>query len=268
MLGAVVGDIIGSPYEYANIKTTDFPLFSEGSRFTDDTVMTLATVRALMECIPHHGDGTEEFDFKIVMFDSLRRLARGFPNAGYGKSFRAWLTAKDPHPYMSMSSAAAVRVSPVAWAFDDLETVERFAELSALITHINPEAVKGTIATAGAVFLARTEHGKDEIKEYLTCKYGYDLSRTLEEIRPDYEFDTSCPGLLPEAFTAFLEGENFEDVVRKAVSLGGSSATITAIAGSIAEPFFGIPTLIQVEAFDKLYPYLQYLTEKWEQWRN
>lgn len=268
MLGAVVGDIIGSPYEYANIKTTDFPLFSEGSRFTDDTVMTLATVRALMECIPHHGDGTEEIDFKIEMFDSLRKLARSFPLSGYGKSFRAWLAAKDPHPYMSMSTASAVRVSPVAWAFDDLETVERFAELSAMITHIHPEAVKGTVAVAGAVFLARTKHSKNEIKEYLTVKHGYDLSRTLDEIRPDYEFDTSCPGSLPEAFTAFLEGENFEDVARKAVSIGGDSDTITAIACSVAEPFFGIPTLIQVEAFDKLYPQLQYLTEKWEQWRD
>ena len=268
MLGAVVGDIIGSPYEHFDIKTVNFPLFTKRSHFTGDTVMTFAIVRAVMSCMKFHGDVVDDITFKISVFNSIRKLARRFPYAGYGKGFTSWLYSKDPRPYRSWGNGSAMRVSPVAWAFDDLSSVEHFAELSALITHNHIEGIKGAVSTAGAVFLARTGHTKEEIRGYITGKLGYDLSRTIDEIRPDYTFSSSCPGSLPEAFTAFLEGENFEDVVRKAVSIGGDSDTIACIAGSIAEPFFSIPTLIQVEAFAKLHPYLQYLEEKWEQWRN
>lgn len=268
MLGAIVGDIIGSPYEHASIKTLEFPLFSEKSHFTDDTVMTLAVARGIMEVIPKHGDTVSDKKLSSSFFASLRKLGRRFPLAGYGKGFQGWLSAKKPHPYQSWGNAAAMRVSPVSWAFDDLETVEHFAELSAVITHNHPEGIKGAQSVAGAVFLARTGHSKDDIRAYVTGKYGYDLSRTLDEIRPDYVYSSSCPGSVPEAFTAFLEGESFEDTIRKAVSLGGDSDTIAAMSGSIAEPFWGIYTLTQVEAFERLHPYLQYLVKKWEQWRN
>ncbi|MBR1658373.1 MAG: ADP-ribosylglycohydrolase family protein [Synergistaceae bacterium] len=266
MLGAVVGNIIGSPYN--NIKTEDFPLFNSKSHFTNDTLMVLATAGALMDCMKKHGDVTTPVKFKMSLFDSLRKLGRKFPTIGYGRGFWNWLIAKDPHPYYSSGNSSAVRVSPVSWAFDDLETVEDFAYHSALITHNHPEGIKGAQSVAGAVFLARTGHSKDEIRDYVTGKYGYDLSRSLDEIIPEYEYSSSCPGTVPEAFAAFLEGESFEDVIRKAASLGGDTDTISAIAGSIAEPFFGIPTLIQVEAFERLHHYLQYLEEKWEQWRN
>ena len=195
-------------------------------------------------------------------------MGRKLPNAGYGRGFKAWLMAKEPHPYQSWGNASAMRVSPISWAFDDLETVERFAEITALPTHDHPEGIKGACSVAGAVFLARTGHSKDEIRGYITGKYGYDLSRTIDEIRPEYVYNSSCPGSLPEAFTSFLEGESFEDVIRKAVSLGGDADTLSAIAGSIAEPFFGIPTLLQVEAYEKLYRNLKQIVGKWEQWRN
>lgn len=268
MLGAVVGDIIGSPYERDGIKTVDFPLFSEKSRFTDDTVITLAIARALMQCMLKRGDPITEAEFIKQIKYSMRKLGRRFPLAGYGRSFNLWIYAKFPHPYKSCGNGSAMRVSPVSWAFDDLETVERFAELSASVTHNHPEGIKGACSVAGAVFLARTGHGKDEIREYVTSKYGYDLSRTIDQIRPEYVFSSSCQNSVPEAITAFLEGENFEEVIRLAVSLGGDSDTIAAIAGSIAEPFFGIPTLMQVEAFEKLNHYLKYIVQKWEQWRN
>ena len=268
MLGAIVGDIIGSAYEHGEMKSMDFPLFSEASHFTDDTVMTLAVARALMRCMLKRGDPTTEEDFTLRVKGSMLKLGRRFPDAGYGRGFMCWLMAKKPHPYRSWGNAAAMRVSPVAWAFDDLDTVERFAEASAAITHDHPEGVKSAKSVAGAVFLARTKHTKDDIRGYITGKYGYDLSRTIDEIRPDYEYSSASPKSLPEAFTAFLEGVNFEDVIRKAVSLGGDSDTIAAIAGSIAEPFFGIYTSVQVDAFEKLHPYLKYLVQKWEQWRD
>ena len=268
MLGAVVGDIIGSAYEHEGIKTTDFPLFSEKSHFTDDTVMTLAAARSLMFCMRTRKDTVTEERFSRSFTWTMRSMGRQFPDAGYGRGFRAWLQSKEPHPYQSWGNASAMRVSPVSWAFDDLETVERFAEITALPTHDHPEGIKGACSVAGAVFLARTGHSKDEIRGYITGKYGYDLSRTLEEIRPEYSYNTLCPDSVPEAFTAFLESENFEDAVRKAVSLGGESEALAAMSGAIAEPFFGIPTLIQVETFERLRHHMKYIVQKWEQWRD
>lgn len=268
MLGAVVGDIIGSAYEFGGMKSEDFPLFSGVSRFTDDAVMTLAVARALMECMKYHGDAADETIFRRAMFKSLRKLGYRFPNAGYGRHFTGWLMTPKTHPYNILNAEAAVRVSPISWAFDDIDTVEKFAEASALVTHMNPEALTAAKAVAGAVFLARTGQSKDDIRGYITGKYGYDLSQTIDDIRPECRYDPSCPGLLSQALTAFLEGESFEDVMRKGISLGGASDTIAAISGAIAEPLFGIPTLTQVEAYERLHPYLKYLVCKWEQWRD
>ncbi|MBQ7169999.1 MAG: ADP-ribosylglycohydrolase family protein [Synergistaceae bacterium] len=268
MLGAVVGDIIGSVYHEGGMKETDFPLFADVSVPTDDTVLTLAVTEALMMSMLRRGDKTTGANFAEKVKSSLRTLCRHYRHVRYGKSFYAWLTAKYPHPFSSHGNNPAVRVSPVSWAFDDLDSVEWFAEISAVVTHDHPDGLRGAQCTAGAVFLSRTGHSKDDIRGYITGRWGYDLSRSLDEIRPGYVYSSSCQDSLPEAFTAFLEGNNFEDVIRKAVSLGGESDSLAAISGAIAEPMFGIPTLIQVEAFNRLQPHMKYIVQKWEQWRD
>ena len=252
MLGAIVGDIIGSPYHIGGMKSEKFPLFTGKSVPTDDTVLTLSTVEALMMSMKDHGDKTTGANFAENMRTSLRTLCKRYRHIRYGNSFSKWLRVRYPHPFNSHSNNPAVRVSPVSWAFDDLEAVEWYAEISAVVTHDNPEAIRGAQSAAGAVFLARTGHSKEDI----------------HEIRPEYEYSSSCASSLPEAFSAFLEGENFEDVIRKAISLGGESDSLAAISGAIAEPFFGIPTLIQVEAFNKLRSHMKYIVQKWEQWRD
>lgn len=242
MLGAIAGDIIGSPYEFNrnNIKTTDFPLFSERSRFTDDTVITLAVAQAIMRTIPERGAVPDKNAFAEAVIDSMHEMGHMYPKAGYGQKFALWLSHKSREPYGSLGNGSAMRVSPVAWAFNDLETVELFAALSAVVTHNHPEGVKGAQAVASAICLALCGNTKELIRDYITDRYGYDLTRTLDEIRPSYKFDATCPGSVPEAITAFLEGESYEDTIRKAVSIGGDSDTIACIAGGIAEAFYGV----------------------------
>ena len=237
MFGAILGDIVGSPYEFDcnNIKTKVFPLFTVYSHFTDDTVMTLAVAQALMET-KDGDDGTLQSAF----IREMRRLGRAYPDAGYGGNFGWWLECDDPKPYHSYGNGSAMRVSAAAWMFDTLEAVRRAARLSAAVTHDHPEGIKGAEATASAIFLARTGHGKEEIRDYIEAEFGYDLHRTCDEIRPTYCHVESCQESVPEAIIAFLEGESFEDVLRTAVSLGGDSDTIAAIAGSIAEGYYGV----------------------------
>ncbi|MBQ3585995.1 MAG: ADP-ribosylglycohydrolase family protein, partial [Synergistaceae bacterium] len=246
MLGAIVGDIVGSPYEFDRRRDEahgmKFPLVLEGvSHFTDDTVLTLAVAEALMNTIPKRGGKSDEGKFREAVKKSMREFARRYPYAGYGIRFVYWLENDKPKPYGSFGNGSAMRVSPVAWAFDDLESVERFAEISAEVSHNHPEGIKGAQATASAIFMARTGVGKPEIKSYITERYGYDLTRTLDEIRPYYTHVETCQETVPEAITAFLEGNDFEDVTRKAVSLSGDSDTLTAISCSIAEGMYGIP---------------------------
>lgn len=238
MLGAIIGDIVGSPYEFDwnNIKTKNFPLFSERSHFTDDTVMTLVVGMAFLEAAPDASDERIETCLK----DRMRQFGRAYPDAGYGVSFRRWLKSDEPQPYGSFGNGSAMRVSAVAWLYDDLDAVRHAAMLSAKVTHNHPEGIKGAEAVASAIFLARTGKSKPEIRTYIETEFGYDLSRTCDEIRPDYAMDETCQGSVPEAITAFLEGSSFEDVLRTAVSLGGDSDTIAAIAGSIAEAYYGI----------------------------
>lgn len=239
MLGAIAGDIIGSVYEARPIKTTEFPLFQSGSRFTDDTVLTVAIATAILDRVDYAA--------------SLRAWGRKYPNAGYGGAFYAWLGAPDRGPYNSWGNGAAMRVSPVGWAFDTLEEVLREAQRTAEVTHNHPEGVKGAQATALAVFLARSGSPKEEIKSEIIRRFGYDLSRTLEEIRPGYTFDVSCQGTVPEALTAFLESAGYEDAVRQAVSLGGDSDTLACITGGIAQAFYKeIPKAIEVEVRSRL----------------
>lgn len=237
MIGAIIGDIVGSVYEWNNIKTKDFPLFSSRCFFTDDTVMTLAIAEGLM-----NGGSVN------ALTRAMKKYGRMYPDAGYGGRFGSWLFSEDIHPYNSWGNGSAMRVSPVAWMFDTLSEVEQYAEVSAALTHNHPEGIKGAQATAAAIFLARKGKSKNEIKAYIESKYGYDLSRTLDEIRTNYRFNESCQETVPEAITAFLESVDFEDAIRNAISLGGDSDTLAAITGSIAEAAYNVPDEIKEKA--------------------
>ena len=225
MIGAIAGDIIGSIYEFAPIKTKDFPLFGEGCRFTDDSVLTIAIARAIMD------DG----DYRRALWE----LGREYPNAGYGGSFRHWLASSDPQPYDSWGNGAAMRVSPVGFAFETVDEVLRQAGRTAEVSHDHAEGVKGAQATALAIFLARTTRDKALIRSEITERFGYDLDRTVDDIRPSYSFDVSCQGTVPEAIIAFLDAETHEDAVRNAISLGGDSDTLACITGGMAEAYYG-----------------------------
>ena len=236
MYGAILGDIIGSPYEFdMGDKTKDFPLFSEESYFTDDTVMTIAVAEAFMRTPDDEGV------IRHRLIQSMQKWGHRYPGAGYGVRFCDWLESSDPQPYNSWGNGSAMRVSAVAWLFDNLDTVRRMARISADVTHNHPEGIKGAEATAAAIYLGRTGHSKNEIKAYIESEFQYDLSRTCDEIRPNYYHVESCQETVPEAITAFLEGNSFEDVIRTAVSLGGDCDTLTCIAGAIAEGFYGVP---------------------------
>ena len=247
MYGAILGDMIGSPYEFdRGSKTKDFPLFSKNSTFTDDTVMTIAVAEAFL------GAPDDEEQIRRRLIRSMQEFGKRYPYAGFGGMFRFWLKSNDPKPYGSYGNGSAMRVSSVAWLYDDLQTVRRMARLSAEVTHNHPEGIKGAEATASAIFLARTGSTKAEIRAYIEENFQYDLSRTCDEIRPGYRHVESCQETVPEAITAFLEGESFEDVIRTAVSLGGDCDTLTAIAGSIAEGFYGVPDMLKEECLRRL----------------
>jgi ADP-ribosylglycohydrolase len=233
MIGVIAGDVIGSVFERRPTKAVDFPLFHERSRFTDDTVLTIATARAILEGVPYER--------------AYRELGRRYPNAGYGGSFYAWLFEEDPQPYNSWGNGSAMRVAPVGLAFHSAEEVLREAERSAAVTHDHPEGIKGAQATALAVFLARTGAPKETIRRELIRRFGYDLDRTVEGIRPSYRFDVSCQGSVPEAIVAFLDSGSVEEAIRLAISRGGDSDTQAAIAGGIAHAFHGgVPEPIEV----------------------
>jgi ADP-ribosylglycohydrolase len=224
MLGAIAGDIIGSVFEQKPIKTIDFQLFGPRSRFTDDTVLTIAVAYSILH----------NTDYAIA----LKRFGRKYPFAGYGLSFYHWLYAPDNQPYNSWGNGSAMRVSPVGFAYNSVDEVLAEAQKSAAVTHNHKEGVKGAQATALAIYLARTGKRKSDIKTEIGERFNYDLSRTLDDIRPVYRFDISCQGTVPEAIIAFLESENYEDAVRKGISLGGDSDTIGCITGGIAQGFY------------------------------
>jgi ADP-ribosylglycohydrolase len=255
MIGVIAGDVIGSVHEYIGTKTDQFPLFDEASRFTDDTVLTIATARAIVEGVPYQ--------------QVYRELGRRYPQAGYGGSFYVWLFADDPRPYQSWGNGSAMRVAPVGFAFDTVDDVLREAERSAAVTHDHPEGVKGAQATALAVFLARTGASKEQIRTELASRFAYDLGRTVDQIRPSYGFDLSCQGSVPESIIAFLDSRDFEHAIRLAISLGGDADTMAAIAGGIAHAFYReIPEPIErgvrnrlpaeflqiLDAFEREYP--------------
>ena len=251
MLGAILGDIIGSPYEHYNHKSKDFRLFRMRSRCTDDSVMTFAVAEALAAA-KEQGCLEDEAAVKDLLIDAMHKWGNKYPHAGYGGRFRAWLRYEEREPYNSWGNGSAMRVSPAGWMGEDMETVRRLARWSSEVTHNHPEGVKGAEAVAAAIYLARNGSTKEEIKAYIESEFGYDLDRTCDEIRPVYIFDVSCQGSVPESIIAFLDGEDFEDTVRNAVSIGGDSDTIAAMAGSIAEAFFGIPEWLQEKGQDYL----------------
>ena len=261
MYGAILGDIVGSPYEFDcnNCKAKDFPLFSRRSQFTDDTVMTLAVAKALLDT-----HGQEDAAIKAALVREMQRLGRLYPDRGYGARFEGWLYEEDPQPYQSYGNGSAMRVSPAAWLAKDMAETLHLARLTAEVTHDHPEGIKGAQATAAAVFLARTGHGKEEIKAYVEREFGYDLSRSCDEIRPAYRHVESCRETVPQAITAFLESMGFEDALRTAVSLGGDSDTLAAITGSIAEAFYGVPENLKQECRQRLTPELAGILEKFE----
>lgn len=224
MLGSIIGDIVGSVYETFTVKNKDFPLFSLRSRFTDDTVLTIA----IADCIINGKDYAT----------TLQQYARKYPKKKYGARFMQWMFEENPTPYNSYGNGSAMRVSPIGFYYNDLETVLLESEKSAIVTHNHPEGIKGAKAVASAVFLAKTGKTKLEIKNFIIEHFGYDLNKKLDDIRPDYDFDVTCQGSVPESIIAFLESENFEDAIRNAISLGGDSDTMACIAGGIAQAFY------------------------------
>lgn len=239
MLGAIAGDLIGADYEFSGIKTKDFPLFRDAGRVTDDSIMTIAVAKALLT----DGDYCRW----------VREIGRRYPDAGYGGMFFRWLHWDHPEPYNSWGNGSAMRVSPVGWAFDTVEEVLREAERSAAITHNHPEGIKGAQAVALAVYMARTGSGRTDIREEIVSRFGYDLDRTVDAIRPDYYFDVSCQGSVPESIICFLESTSVEDAIRNAVSLGGDTDTQGCMAGAIAEAYHGgLPTDMASQTLAKI----------------
>lgn len=239
MVGAIAGDVIGSVYEHHHIKTTDFPLFHKYSRFTDDTVLTIAIADAILN----------QTDYA----KSLKNFGRKYPDAGYGSAFLTWIFEPESQPYNSWGNGSAMRVSPIGFAFSTIETVLSEAKKSAEVSHNHPEGIKGAQAAACAIFLARTGESKENIRQKISERFGYNLKRTIDDIRPLYNFDASCQGSVPEAIIAFLDSDSYEDAVRKAVSLGGDSDTLACIAGGISQAFYKkIPTEIIMEIRKRL----------------
>ena len=236
MYGAILGDIIGSPYEFnMSPKKKEFPLFTSESHYTDDSAMTIAVAEALMDSM-----GKDREERKEAVVRSMQKWGRKYPHAGYGEAFRGWLKSRTPRPYNSWGNGSAMRVSSAGWLFDTLEETRQAAQDTACVTHNHPEGLKGAEATASVIWMARNGWHKAKIRKYVEREF-YHLKQTCDQIRPTYYFDVSCQGTVPQAITAFLEGNDFVDVICTAVSLGGDCDTLTCIAGGMAEAMYGVP---------------------------
>lgn len=243
ILGAIAGDIIGSPYEVCNIKTTEFPLFTTWSNYTDDSVMTLAVAKWLTE------DRTHSIE---PLVKCMQELGQEYPDAGYGEKFHEWLMQESPKPYGSWGNGSAMRVSPVGLYAKTIDEALALATITASVSHNHPEGVKGAQAIATSVFLCKEGKSKRVIKEYVENTFNYDLDRTIAEIRKNYHFDVSCSGSVPEAIIAFLEGHSFEEVIRLAISIGGDSDTIACMAGAIAACKYSVHSNIRNTCYEIL----------------
>ena len=261
MYGAILGDMIGRPYEFLRaVKDRNFELFNKRSVFSDDSVMTIAVAEALLKVTDGRSraftteDPEIENRFKEILIDSLKKWGRRYPDAGYGGRFMAWLLSDKREPYNSYGNGSAMRVSAAGYVADDLETTIKVAAWTAEVTHNHHEGVKGAEAVAACIFMARKGCTKEEIKGYVESAFHYDLSRTVDEIKPGYSFDVSCQGSVPESIICFLEADSFESAVRNAVYLGGDTDTMGAIAGSIAEAYYGVPESLKEECRKRVTP--------------
>lgn len=258
MFGAIIGDIIGSRFEFFNNSTgKEFDLFNEDCSFTDDSVMTIAICKALMDCNGNY----DILSQKVI--ENMQYLGELYPRAGYGGMFWDWLRDENPKPYNSFGNGAAMRVSSVAYEAISIDEVKKLSKLVTEVTHNHPEGIKGAEAVAVAIFLARIGKDKKQIKEYIEKNY-YTLDFSIDEIKEEYSFDETCQGSVPEALECFFESTDFEDAIRIAISLGGDSDTIAAITGSIAEAYYGIPTHIKESAICYLDDYLYDIVKKFE----
>ena len=249
MLGAITGDVVGSVYEFNNYRGIDFPLFDPNSIFTDDSVLTAATAEVLL----NNGNYTETYC----------RFGLRYPDAGYGGMFNNWLYQEDHQPYDSFGNGSAMRVAPVGWAFEMLDEVLDEAKRSAEVTHNHSEGIKGAQVTAAAVFAARTGASREKIRELVGTLSDYNRDRSVDEVREVYKYNETCQDTVPEAIIAFLESSDFEDAIRKAISLGGDSDTLACITGGIAEAFYGgIPAPIAAKVFDRLNSHLRRIVKK------
>jgi len=251
MLGAIAGDIIGSPYEWNNIKTTSFELFQKYSQITDDSILTVATADAILN----------NYSFSMA----YQNFYMKYPRYGYGSGFEQWAENHRKIPYNSWGNGSAMRVSPVGWCCNSFDETMNLAKRSAECSHNHPEGIKGAQATAAAIYLVRNKTDKKTLKEKIIDLFGYNLNRTLDEIRPLYSFDASCQGTVPEAIIAYLESNDFEDCIRKAISLGGDSDTLAAIAGSIAQAEYEIPDGIRKKCLERLLPELVEILLRFEE---
>lgn len=261
MLGAVVGDIVGSRFEFKNYKSKEFELFHADCFVTDDSIMTLAVAEAIMSC---QGDYTKLYDATIA---SMRLIGPKYPCSGYGESFFRWLYSDRPKPYDSYGNGAAMRISPIAYLATSLAEVKKYSRAVTETTHNNVEGLKGSEAVACAIFLAREGKTQAEIKDFINSNY-YDLNFTLADIRETYEFAVSCQESVPQAIVAFLEANSFEDAIRNAISIGGDADTIAAMTGSIAEAYFSIPEAISNKALTYLDEYQLDILQRFEIFRK
>lgn len=264
MYGAILGDMIGAPYEFdRGNKKKEFPLFSSLSSYTDDSVMTIAVANALIAS----GKNANKDTIQESVVKQMQAWGKKYPYAGYGGRFRDWLFGSNPKPYNSYGNGSAMRVSSVGWLYDSIERTREVAIWTAAVTHNHPEGIKGAEAVASAIFLARTGVSKDEIDDYIVDNFGYDMTRSCDEIRPTYHHAESCQETVPEAITAFFEGKDFEDVIRTAVSLGGDCDTLTCISGSIAEAFYGVPENLKKECRKRMKGDMLKVMDKFERIR-
>lgn len=261
MIGAILGDIVGSRFEWHNTKRKDFTWLVKSSRFTDDSVMTVAIASAIMTA------RTSGADLGTVAVQEMQKFGCAHPGAGYGGHFCEWLGDPDPRPYNSWGNGAAMRISAVGWAAETEDEVREMSAEVTEVTHNHPEGLKGAEATAMCIFLARKGRSKDEIRKYVEDNY-YKLDFTLDQIRPSYKFDVSCQGSVPPAIEAFLEAESYEDTIRNAISIGGDSDTLAAIAGGIADSFFGMTEAQVDEAKARLSPDMLEVVEAFEPLRK
>ena len=263
MYGVILGDMIGSPYEFdKSPKKKEFPLFVPESCYTDDSAMTIAVAEALMDTL-----GKDRASRRDATIRSMQKWGMRYPEAGYGGRFYDWLSSWNPHPYYSWGNGSAMRVSSAGWLYDTLEETRQAANDTAIVTHSHPEGLKGAEATAAVIWAARNGWSKEKIRAYVEKEF-YPLDKTCDEIRPTYHFDGSCQGTVPQAITAFLEGNSFEDVIRTAVSLGGDCDTLTCIAGGMAEAMYGVPEDLKEACRLRLEPDMVKVLDRFQELRK